>query len=114
MENENGIQEKMPSFDEIADSGSKYLQAKSYTVGKRVKAKINKLDKVEKGKFGWRGLYLGTVDGTELLVPITANLAKVLRDEYGIRDWPDLVDKTVTFLVSQGGTALKFEVADCK
>jgi hypothetical protein len=39
-------------------------------------------------------------------------LVKALRDEYGIKDFKDLIGRDVTFLVTQGTSSLQFAIAD--
>jgi hypothetical protein len=106
--------ETPPTFDQMAELAGLYMSAKNYRANQRVKVHVTALDRQERSaKFGtWQVVY-DIHDGQRGgKISLSAMLVKALRDEYGIKDFKDLIGRDMTLLVTQGTSSLQFAIAD--
>lgn len=115
--NESNEMEKQPTWEELAESSSNFISAKNYEKGKKVSFLIKTFDKMNLSeKYGtWQAVYVVIKDGEEKRYGMPGKIAKTLKDQYGVKEYKDVIGKTLTLLVvkaTSGGNT--FEVVDLK
>ena len=116
-ESELESEELDPSFDELADSASGFISAKNYSKGEKVKFKIVAFEKMQKGeKYGtWQAIYTVEKNGKRKSYGMPGKIAATLKQQYGVKDYAELIGKTLTLLVVKTSSGSHtFEVVDFK
>ena len=111
-------EERAPTFDELATSSTNFISAKNYDKGKKVTFTFGAVDQMQKSDtYGtWQCIYNVTMpNGEEKKYGMPGKVAKVLRDDYGVKGFADVFNKTITMLVVKTSSgAHTFEVVDLK
>ncbi len=106
---------KPPTFDELAEQSSNFISAKNYDRGKKVVLQVGSLDSMSQSqKYGtWQAVYNVKKDGADKKYGMSGKIAKTLKDNYGVKDFADVVGHTLTLLVVKSTSGSNtFEVAD--
>ena len=87
--------ETPPTFDQMAELAGLYMSAKNYRANQRVKVHITAFDRQGRSpKYGsWQVVYDVHDGQRERKIGLSAMLVKALRDEYGIKDFEDLIGR---------------------